>query len=258
MVQARRRLALAGPAAILGGPEAEPRETMIPGLDTVLVPVHKAGWPFIAIFLVVAVALGAVLEPLFWIGLAATGWCVYFFRDPPRVTPSRAGLVVAPADGRVIKVGPARPPADLNLGDEPLPRISIFLNVFDVHINRIPVDGRVTDLEYRAGRFVNASLDKASEENERQSVTIETADGRRFGVVQIAGLVARRIICDLEREQQVKAGERFGLIRFGSRTDLYLPAGAAPLVAVGQRTLGGETVLADLQSDEAPRRGETR
>ena len=231
---------------------------MIPGLETVLVPIHKAGWPFVAGFFAIALMLGFAWTPLFWAGLLATAWCVYFFRDPPRVTPTRPGLVVAPADGRVIKVGPARPPRDLDLGDEPLPRISIFLNVFDVHINRIPVDGRVAGLEYNPGRFLNASLDKASEENERQSVTLETAEGRRFGVVQIAGLVARRIVCDLEPDQTVRAGQRFGLIRFGSRTDLYLPAGTAPLVTVGQRTLGGETVLADLASDEAPRQGEER
>ena len=231
---------------------------MIPGLETVLVPIHKAGWPFVAGFFAIALMLGFAWTPLFWAGLLATAWCVYFFRDPPRVTPTRPGLVVAPADGRVIKVGPARPPRDLDLGDEPLPRISIFLNVFDVHINRIPVDGRVAGLEYNPGRFLNASLDKASEENERQSVTLETAEGRRFGVVQIAGLVARRIVCDLEPDQTVRAGQRFGLIRFGSRTDLYLPAGTAPLVTVGQRTLGGETVLADLASSEAPRQGEER
>ena len=231
---------------------------MIPGLETVLVPIHKAGWPFVAGFFAIALMLGFAWTPLFWAGLLATAWCVYFFRDPPRVTPTRPGLVVAPADGRVIKVGPARPPRDLDLGDEPLPRISIFLNVFDVHINRIPVDGRVAGLEYNPGRFLNASLDKASEENERQSVTLETAEGRRFGVVQIAGLVARRIVCELEPDQTVRAGQRFGLIRFGSRTDLYLPAGTAPLVTVGQRALGGETVLADLASDEAPRQGEER
>ncbi len=223
-----------------------------------LVPIHRAGWPFVAIFLVVSLALGYAAEPLFWLGLVATGWCVYFFRDPPRQTPQRAGLVVAPADGRIQWVGPATPPAELGLGDGQLTRISIFLNIFDVHINRIPVDGTVTKLEYHAGKFLNAALDKASEENERQSVKIELADGRKVGVVQIAGLVARRIVCTLQQDQRVRTGERFGLIRFGSRTDLFLPDGVAPLVAVGQRAVGGETVLADLDSDEGQRGAEER
>ncbi len=223
-----------------------------------LVPIHRAGWPFVAIFLVVSLALGYAAEPLFWLGLVATAWCVYFFRDPPRQTPQRAGLVVAPADGRIQWVGPATPPAELGLGDGQLTRISIFLNIFDVHINRIPVDGTVTKLEYHPGKFLNAALDKASEDNERQSALIETADGQRLGVVQIAGLVARRIVCDLKDGQEVLAGERFGLIRFGSRTDLFLPDGVAPLVAVGQRAVGGETVFADLTSSEGPREARER
>ena len=223
-----------------------------------LVPIHRAGWPFIAIFFVAAVALGFLWAPLFWLGLVATGWCVYFFRDPPRMTPLRAGLVVAPADGRVVWVGPAKAPAELGLGDQPLMRISIFLNVFDVHINRIPVDGTVAVLAHHAGKFINAAHDKASDDNERQSVKIELADGRKIGVVQIAGLVARRIVCDLRQDQRVRTGERFGLIRFGSRTDLFLPDGVAPLVAVGQRAVGGETVMADLESDEARRGAEER
>ncbi len=223
-----------------------------------LVPIHRAGWPFVAIFLVVSLALGYAAEPLFWLGLIATAWCVYFFRDPPRQTPQRAGLVVAPADGRIQWVGPAKPPAELGLGDGELTRISVFLNIFDVHINRIPVDGRVTKLEYHADKFLNAALDKASEENERQSVLIETAEGQCLGLVQIAGLVARRIVCDLTENQQLRAGERFGLIRFGSRTDLFLPPGVAPLVAVGQRAVGGETVFADLTSSEGPREARER
>ena len=227
-------------------------------LDQVLVPIHRAGWPFVAAFFAAAVVLGFLWEPLFWLGLIATAWCVYFFRDPTRMTPVRPGLVVSPADGRVQWVGAAKPPPDLQLGEAPLMRISIFLNVFDVHINRIPADGTVAALHYHAGKFLNASLDKASEENERQSVKIELSDGRSLGVVQIAGLVARRILCDLEAGQAVRAGERFGLIRFGSRTDLYLPEGVAPLVAVGQRAVGGETVLADLVSGEPQRAGEVR
>ena len=223
-----------------------------------LVPIHPAGWPFIAIFFVLAVALGFLWTPLFWIGLIATGWCVYFFRDPPRQTPTRPGLLVSPADGMVIYVGPAKPPAELNLGDEALTRISIFLNVFDVHVNRIPIEGTVNLLNYHKGKFLNAAHDKASDDNERQSVVLEMADGRHLAVIQIAGLVARRIICKLHQGQAVRTGERFGLIRFGSRTDVYLPDGISPLVAVGQRALGGETVLADLTSDEPPRVTEER
>ncbi|MGF1609775.1 MAG: phosphatidylserine decarboxylase [Kiloniellales bacterium] len=211
-----------------------------------------------AAFFAASVILGFLWQPLFWLGLVATAWCLFFFRNPPRVTPVRPGLLVAPADGRIQWVGPATPPPELGLGEEPLMRISIFLNIFDVHINRIPVDGMVAALHYRPGKFLNASLDKASEENERQSARIESTDGRAIGLVQIAGLVAQRIICELEVGQPVRAGEYFGLIRFGSRTDIFLPPGVAPLVAVGQRAVGGETVLADLASGETQRQGEVR
>ncbi len=227
-------------------------------LKSVLVPIHRAGWPFVGGFFALAVILSVVWEPLFWLGLLATAWCIYFFRDPPRVTPTRAGLVVSPADGRVQMITKATAPSELDLGEAPLTRISIFLNIFDVHINRVPVDGTVTALHYHSGAFLNAALDKASEENERQSIALETPDGARLAVVQIAGLVARRIVCDLREGQQLRAGERFGLIRFGSRVDVFLPDGVAPLVAVGQRAVGGETVLADLTSDEAQRLGEER
>lgn len=227
-------------------------------LESVLVPIHRAGWPFIGGFFALAVILGFLWDPLLWLGLLATAWCIYFFRDPPRATPTRAGLVVSPGDGRVQMITKATPPSELDLGESPLTRISIFLNVFDVHINRMPVDGTVTGLHYHSGAFLNAALDKASEENERQEIALETPDGVRLAVVQIAGLVARRIICDLREGQQLRAGERFGLIRFGSRVDVFLPDGVAPLVAVGQRAVGGETVLADLTSDEAPRLGEER
>lgn len=227
-------------------------------LESVIVPIHRAGWLFVGGFAALAVVLGFLWTPLFWIGLLGTAWCAYFFRDPPRVTPLRAGLVVSPADGRVQMITEAVPPPELELGEAPLTRISIFLNVFDVHVNRVPADGRVVAEAYRSGTFVNASLDKASEDNERQCICLETADGRRLGVVQIAGLVARRIVCDLKVGQAVRAGERFGLIRFGSRADVYLPEGVAPLVAEGQRAVGGETVLADLASDEPARVGEVR
>ena len=227
-------------------------------LSQVLVPIHKAGWPFIAAFFVASVAFGLLWEPLFWLGLVATGWCVYFFRDPPRVVPTRPGLVVSPADGRVQAIRRAMPPAELELGDQPLVRVSIFLNVFDVHVNRMPVDGRVKVSRYRPGKFVNAALDKASEENERQLLRVDTADGKALGLVQIAGLVARRIVCEARPDQEFKSGQRFGLIRFGSRVDLYLPPGAAPFVAVGQRAVAGETVIADLKSEEGQRSGELR
>lgn len=227
-------------------------------LKDVLIPIHRAGWPFIGAALVAAVVLSLFWEPLFWIGLLAAAFCTYFFRDPERITPARAGLVVSPADGLVSAVESAIPPPELNMGDAPRTRVSIFLNVFDVHINRVPADGVISGLAYHKGTFVNAALDKASDQNERQSVRMTTADGRDIAFVQIAGLIARRIVCDLVQGQAVRAGERFGLIRFGSRTDVYLPDGVAPLVAPGQRMIGGETVVADLESSEGPRGGEVR
>jgi len=235
-----------------------PPEYSPSALAAVLVPIHRAGWPFIAGAAVATFVLGMLWPPLAWIGLAATAWCVYFFRDPPRVTPLGEGLVISPADGVVQMIAEAVPPAELELGSGSLTRISIFLNIFDVHVNRIPVDGRVVSQAHRPGTFVNASLDKASEDNERHAVCLETAAGQRLGLVQIAGLVARRIVCNLEDGQNVRAGERYGLIRFGSRVDVYLPAGAAPLLVVGQRAVGGETVLADLASQQSPRAGEVR
>lgn len=228
-------------------------------IDTVLVPIHRAGWPFIAGFAVVSLVLGlAVAEPLGWIGLVVTAWCVYFFRDPERMTPVRDGLMVSPADGRVIMIVPAAPPPELEMGDRPLTRISIFLNVFNVHVNRVPAEGTVLKTAYSPGKFLNAALDKASAENERMAVRHRLPDGREIAYVQIAGLVARRIICTLEPGRPVRAGERMGLIRFGSRTDVYLPDGVQPLVCVGQTMIGGETVLADLHSPEPQRLGEVR
>jgi phosphatidylserine decarboxylase len=225
---------------------------------SVLVPIHRDGWKFIAIFAGAAIILGLIYQPLGWLGAVATAWCVYFFRDPPRVTPARAGLVVSPADGMVQMIQPAVPPAELNMGAQALLRVSIFMNVFNVHVNRMPVDGVVTALAYRPGKFLNASLDKASELNERQALRLRMADGRDLVLVQIAGLVARRIRCDARQDQLVRAGERFGLIRFGSRVDVYLPEGVLPLVIEGQTAVAGETVIADLQSGEAKRLGEVR
>jgi len=227
-------------------------------LKTVLVPIHRDGWPFIGLCAAIAVGLAFVAQPLGWLGVALVAWCTYFFRNPERVTPARPGLVVSPADGIVQLVDRAPPPAELGMGDSPRNRIAVFMNVFNVHVNRIPCDGTVTAASYRPGRFINASLDKASEFNERQSLRISLADGRDLACVQIAGLVARRIRCDVGDGTPVRAGQRFGLIRFGSRLDIYLPEGVAPLVALGQRTIAGETVIADLNSDEPARTGDVR
>ena len=221
-------------------------------------PVNREGWPFVALFAVVALLLGQLWGPLGWLGALLTCWCAWFFRDPDRVTPVRDGLVISPADGVVQLLGMAPPPRELDMGDEPRMRISVFMSVFSVHINRIPVDGKVVKTAYQPGRFLDASLDKASADNERMSVRLARADGRELAFVQIAGLVARRIKCDLIDGQEVRAGQRFGLIRFGSRVDVYLPDGVAPLVALGQSIIAGETVLADLDAAEAARQGEVR
>ena len=215
-------------------------------------PVHPEGYPFIGGFALVSLILFWIWTPLGWIGALLTVWCALFFRDPVRVTPVRDGIVVAPADGRVSMIAQVLPPAELGLGDRPLPRISIFMSVFNCHVNRSPVTGRIDRIAYRPGAFINAELDKASEDNERNSLVISTANGR-IGVVQIAGLIARRIVTFVQEGDDVGIGERFGLIRFGSRVDLYLPPEHGALVAVGQRAVGGETVLADLTSAELER-----
>ncbi len=226
---------------------------MIKSIFSIFVPIHREGYRFIAIFAVLALLLFLVWEPLGWLGVVATLWCVYFFRDPARVTPLREGLVISPADGRVSLIVEVVPPKELELGDRPLIRISVFMNVFDCHVNRSPVAGRIVKMVYVPGKFINAELDKASEHNERQCLTIETADKKRFGVVQIAGLVARRIVGFVGENEPIGAGERFGLIRFGSRVDVYLPHGHTALVGVGQRAIAGETVLADIASKETMR-----
>ncbi|MGB3489656.1 MAG: phosphatidylserine decarboxylase [Xanthobacteraceae bacterium] len=208
-------------------------------------PIHPEGYPFIGGFALVSLILFWIWTPLGWIGTLLTVWCALFFRDPVRVTPVREGLVVSPADGRVSMVAPAVPPAELGLGDKPLLRVSIFMSVFNCHVNRAPVAGRIDRIAYRPGKFINAELDKASEDNERNGLVISTPSGR-IGVVQIAGLVARRIVSFVREGQLLGAGERFGLIRFGSRLDVYLPDGTRALVAVGQTAVAGETVLADL------------
>jgi phosphatidylserine decarboxylase len=225
-------------------------------LDTIadsLAPVHRDGHKFIAIGLIVTLLLFLLWAPLGWIAALITAWIIYFFRDPDRVTPLREGLVLAPADGKISLIETVRPPAELGLGDEERVRVSIFLSVFDVHIQRSPIAGRIIRSLYIPGAFLNAALDKASEENERRSIVVESAAGVKVGVVQIAGLVARRIVTFAEEGDSLGVGERFGLIRFGSRVDTYLPVGAMPLVAVGQRAIGGETVLSDLRSTEPER-----
>ncbi|MEI6572689.1 MAG: phosphatidylserine decarboxylase [Alphaproteobacteria bacterium] len=215
-------------------------------LDSVrkqFVPIHREGWPFIAIFAVVANLLAWIWSPLGWIGGILTVWCIYFFRDPVRTVPVGEGLVVSPADGRVSMIVEAVPPPELGLSDEPMTRISIFMNVFNCHVNRVPVSGTIETIAYRPGLFLNAELDKASEDNERNAIIVNT--GReRFGVVQIAGLIARRIVGFVEEGDRLSVGERFGLIRFGSRVDVYLPDDYHPLVGVGQTTIAGETVIA--------------
>jgi phosphatidylserine decarboxylase len=216
-----------------------------------IVPIHPEGYVFIAVFAIVSVLLHWLWPPLGWLGGLITLWCIYFFRDPPRVTPLREGLVVSPADGTVCSVGLFAPPPELGLGSMPMSRVSIFMSVFDCHINRAPVAGRIAKIAYKPGLFVNADLDKASEDNERNGLIIETSAGR-FGVVQIAGLVARRIVSFVKEGDVVAPGERFGLIRFGSRVDVYMPDGAQVLVAVGTTTLAGETPIADFAAAAAP------
>ena len=227
-------------------------------LKGVIVPIHREGRPFIAIFLVTTLLLWWLWTPLVVLGLVLTCWCIYFFRDPERVTPTRKGLVISPADGVVQMIEEAVPPSELDMGETPLTRVSVFMNVFNVHVNRIPTDGKITRLAYRPGKFVNASLDKASIDNERQAVRMVTEDGQEIAFVQIAGLVARRILCSLANDQSVRAGERFGMIRFGSRVDVFLPEGVTPMVCVGQTTIAGETVLADLTASSQASLGEVR
>ncbi len=225
-------------------------------LDTILdifVPIHSDGHKFVAIGLLVTLLGFFIWDPIGWLAAGITAWICYFFRDPDRVTPLRDGLVISPADGRVSLIEKVRPPKELGLGDEERVRISVFLSVFDVHVNRAPVAGRIKRSVYIPGAFLNAALDKASEDNERRALVIETTGGTEIGVIQIAGLVARRIVTFSQEGDNVGVGQRFGLIRFGSRVDTFLPPGHGPLVAVGQRAIAGETVLADLKSAEPER-----
>jgi phosphatidylserine decarboxylase len=218
-----------------------------------LAPIHRDGHKFIAIAVGLALLFFLLWPPLAWILVIAALWIAYFFRDPDRVTPQREGLIIAPADGRIASVETVRPPVELGLGPEDRVRISTFLSVLDVHITRSPVAGRIERSIYVPGAFLNAALDKASEENERRALIIQRPDGMQIAVVQIAGLIARRIVAFVHEGDSVGAGERIGLIRFGSRVDVYLPPGKTPLISVGQLAVGGETVLADLKSDEPER-----
>jgi len=227
-------------------------------LKIVLVPIHRAGWPFIAIFAAATVGMGVYAPPLSFLGVVLTAWCIYFFRNPDRMTPVRDGLVISPADGVVQMIADAIPPEELGMGPEPRTRVAVFMNVFNVHVNRAPVSGTITGIKYHPGKFFNASLDKASEFNERMGLKIAMDNGTEIAFVQIAGLVARRILCFVKEGDTIMAGERFGLIRFGSRVDIYLPEGVSPLVSVGQTTVGGETVIADMQASESPRAAEIR
>jgi phosphatidylserine decarboxylase len=221
--------------------------SVVASIRSQLAPINREGYPFVGVFALASLILFWIWTPLGWIGTVLTVWCAYFFRDPVRVTPMRDGLVVAPADGLVSKIINAVPPPELQLGDRPIPRVSIFMSVFNCHVNRSPVSGRIEKIVYKKGAFISADLDKASEDNERNCFVIVSGNVR-IGVIQIAGLVARRIVCFTRPGASVAAGERIGMIRFGSRVDVYLPEGIRPLVAEGQTATAGETVLAELRA----------
>jgi phosphatidylserine decarboxylase len=220
-----------------------------------LAPLHPDGWKFVAAASIATLILFLIWRPGGWLGLIVTLWIAYFFRDPWRVTPTRAGLIISPADGTIVALGPAPPPPELDMGSEPVTRIGIFLDLFDVHVARAPVGGRIAKVHYTKGRFINASLDKASEHNERLAIRVAPDDAPEIAFVLIAGLVARRIVCGVRSGERVAAGQRVGIIRFGSRVDIYCPPPYVPLVALGQRMIAGETVLADRQAREEPRQG---
>ena len=220
--------------------------------------VRQEGYLFIVIFVVIAIVCFSVAQWLGFIGIILVGWCIYFFRDPDRVTPIEDGLIISPADGVIQMVGDAAPPPELDMGEVPMRRVSIFMNVFDCHVNRIPIDGEIVKNSYRPGKFLNASLDKASEDNERRSLVIRTEKGVKVVFVQIAGLVARRIVCWVDEGQFLRAGERYGMIRFGSRIDVYLPKGTRLTAIPGQRAVAGETPIAQLGNSEEDQQGEWR
>jgi phosphatidylserine decarboxylase len=225
--------------------------SLVHSIKSTFVPIHREGHKFILAFFILSVILGFLWVPLFWVGMLLTAWCVYFFRDPERMVPQEEDWAISPADGKVSLISVTPPPAELGLSGEPMLKISIFMNVFNCHVNRAPMRGRVETIVYREGKFVSADLDKASEENERNGVVIDTTHGR-IGVVQVAGLVARRIVCWTAPQASLVAGERFGLIRFGSRLDVYLPDGFTPRVTIGQTAIAGETVLAEYDAAKGP------
>ena len=224
-------------------------------LNTFIKPMHREGIKFILIFSVISLILFFIYIPLGWVGIGLTIWCYYFFRDPKRTIPVRDGLLVSPADGVISLIEKTMPPPELDIEKEELTRISVFMNVFNCHVNRSPIAAEVIEINYRPGKFFNASLDKASVDNERNSLVLQIPDGRQIVVVQIAGLVARRIVSFVKPKQTLRIGQRFGLIRFGSRVDIYLPTGVQPLVCIGQIMVSGETVIADLNSKELARDG---
>ncbi|HEV7996022.1 MAG TPA: phosphatidylserine decarboxylase [Stellaceae bacterium] len=224
-------------------------------LRKVLAPLHPDGFKFVLAAAVATLLLFLLWAPAGWVAAVVTLWMAYFFRDPWRVTPLREGLLVSPADGIVISLAPARPPPELDMGEADFVRIGIFLNIFDVHVTRAPIAGRVVALRYTKGRFVNASREQASLNNERMAIRLAPPEGPEIAYVQVAGLVARRIVCDLSEGQRVAAGQRMGIIRFGSRVDVYCPPPYVPMVAAGQRMIGGETILADRLAQEPPRQG---
>ena len=224
-------------------------------LRRVLAPLHPDGFKFVAGGVLATLLMFLLWAPAGWAAAVVTLWMVYFFRDPWRVTPTRPGLLISPADGIVVSIAAATPPAELAMGDMAVVRIGIFLNIFDVHVTRAPVGGRVAAMRYTKGRFVNASLDKASEGNERLAIRIAPPEGPDVAFVLVAGLVARRIVCNLYDGQQVATGQRVGIIRFGSRVDIYCPPPYVPMVVAGQRMVGGETVIADRFAEESPRQG---
>jgi phosphatidylserine decarboxylase len=224
----------------------------------IFAPLHPDGFKFVAAGAAISLLLFLMWHPSGWLGVVVTLWIAYFFRDPWRVTPDRAGLLVSPADGIVVSVAASPPPAELAMGEDPVARVGIFLNIFDVHVTRAPIGGRVAAIRYSKGRFINASRDEAGRENERMAIRIAPPVGPEIVFVQVAGLLARRIVCGLRLGQEVAAGQRVGIIRFGSRVDIYCPPPYVPLVIAGQRMIGGETVIADRLAQELPREGVTQ
>ncbi|MBL4790875.1 MAG: phosphatidylserine decarboxylase [Kordiimonadaceae bacterium] len=217
---------------------------MMKASDAVMTPIHKEGHRFVAAFFIVSIILFFLYEPLGWVGLIISAWCLYFFRDPDRFIPTEDGVLTSPADGIVCSISEVAGPEELGMSGETRTRITIFLSVFNVHVNRVPAGGEITDAAYVPGKFLNAAAETASEENERQLIRMKTEDGKDIAFAQVAGLIARRILCDLKVGDKVARGDRFGLIRFGSRTDIYLDTDQMATVQIGQTMIGGETIIA--------------